>query len=95
MPLKVTLSAWLYQPLESGERAGVAVTTRPRLVVAEAVGARGALVPRTVAAGAVDRGVGAVGARVADLRAGLDAGGGVGACEADREVVVVPAGAIG
>ena len=31
MPLKPTESAWLYQPLESGERDGVAVTTGPVL----------------------------------------------------------------
>ena len=26
MPVKLTLSEWLYQPFESGARAGVAVT---------------------------------------------------------------------
>ena len=29
MPAKVTVSAWLYQPFESGLRAGVAVTCGP------------------------------------------------------------------
>ena len=29
MPAKLTVSAWLYQPFESGARAGVAVTTGP------------------------------------------------------------------
>ena len=36
MPLKLTESPWLYQPFESGEREGVAVTTGPvasRLIV--------------------------------------------------------------
>jgi hypothetical protein len=36
VPLKLTESAWLYQPCESGERDGVAVTTGPvasRLIV--------------------------------------------------------------
>ena len=36
MPLNATESAWLYQPFESGERDGVAVTTGPvvsRLIV--------------------------------------------------------------
>ena len=35
MPLKLTESAWLYQPFESGARAGVARDDRTGRVVAE------------------------------------------------------------
>ncbi len=52
---------------------------------------RAAGVARAVAAAAADGGVVAVGAAVARRRAGVDPGGAVGAGEADRDGMVVPA----
>ena len=58
MPAKLTESAWLYQPFESGLREGVAVTTgsvssywKPKLRAALVFPARSRQVPDTEAFG--------------------------------------------
>ena len=54
MPLKLTVSGWLYQPFESGLRDGVAVTAgpvssywKPKLLLALVFPARSRQVPLT------------------------------------------------
>ena len=58
MPAKPTVSAWLYQPFESGARLGVAVTTGPvasywklKALLALVLPARSRHVPLTVPVG--------------------------------------------